>query len=41
MTAGFTPSKDEKEVKTLFIPLLPDIPDSVACTGVPNFVRLF
>jgi hypothetical protein len=40
MTAVFTPSKAEKEVKTPFIPLLPDVPESVACTRVPNFVPL-
>jgi len=41
MTAGFTPSKAEKEVKKLFIPLLPDVPESDACTRVPYFFLLF
>jgi hypothetical protein len=40
MTAAFTPSKAEKEMKTPFIPRLPDVPESVACTWVPNFVAL-
>ena len=32
VTACFKPAKDEKDEKTLFIPLFPNAPESVACT---------